>query len=234
MSFGFSVGDIISVGQLALQLYNCLAGNIDEECRTLGASLMSLQRSIKIASEVFSRKSDEDGTLFDTTIRDGVLDELHILKKILNTYLSAYNKYFESANVEKNVRKTKDKWRIIKWGLSHEGVAREIVGSTLLFHITTFQSYIMEVIFQAVFQTDKHVQEGVEKVKDVKDSVVRGFEGVGSEFKTMKERLDKADSRFSELSKEVATAVSERTPTLLNLPVVNIELERLYLSLFEA
>lgn len=35
---------------------------------------------------------------------------------------------------------------------------------------------------------------------------MRGFEGVGSEFKTMKERLDKADSRFSELSKEVATA----------------------------
>lgn len=44
------------------------------------------------------------------------------------------------------------------------------------------------------------------KVKDVKDSVVRGFGVVDSEFKTMNERLDKADSRFSELSKEVATA----------------------------
>jgi hypothetical protein len=52
---------------------------------------------------------------------------------------------------------------------------------------------------QVVFQTDKHVQEGVAKVKDVKDSVMKGFKGVDSEFKAMKKRLDEADSRFSQL-----------------------------------
>lgn len=143
MSFGFSVGDIISVGQLALKLYDCLAGNTDEECRTLGASLMSLQSSIKIASEVFKRKSDEDSTLFSPSRREEIFYELHSLEEILNTYLSAYKKYFESAKVDKHDRTAKDKWTIIKWGLSHEGVAREL-GSTLLCHITAFQSYIME------------------------------------------------------------------------------------------
>ncbi|KAH0614064.1 uncharacterized protein H6S33_005950 [Morchella sextelata] len=197
MSFGFSVGDIISVGQLAAQLYNCLAGDVDEECKKLSNSLMSLQRSIRIASEVFSQQSDGDGTLLSTTIKD-VLYEIHILDGILNTYLSAYNKYFDSAGVDKNDRKIKDKWRIIKWGLSNEGSAREL-GSNLLFHINAFQSYMMEVIFQVVFQTDKHVQEGVAKVKDVKDSVMKGFKGVDSEFKAMKKRLDEADSRFSQL-----------------------------------
>lgn len=227
MSFGFSVGDIISVGQLALKLYDCLAGGGDEECRALGSSLMSLRRSINIASEVFSRESGEE----NTTLNTAIIDELRILGEILNTYLSAYQKYFDSANIDKNDRKFKDKLGIIKWSLTHEGAARELE-STLLFHINAFQSYVLEMILwvnpfrrpepliswssskyhilisrsQTVFRTNKNVQEGVSEVKDVKKSVVRGFEEVDSEFKTMMEKLDKADNRFSQLSEEVANA----------------------------
>ncbi|KAI5851149.1 hypothetical protein DFP73DRAFT_142357 [Morchella snyderi] len=207
MSFGFSVGDIISVGQLAVKLYDCLSGNVDEECRALRSSLMSLQRSINIASEVFSREPGEE----DISLNTAITDELRILGEILNTYLSAYKKYFDSAKIDKNDRKIKDKWGIIKWSLTHEGTARELE-STLLFHINAFQSYVLEMIFQTVFRTNKNVQEGVAEVKDVKKSVVRGFEEVDSEFKTMMEKLDKADSRFSQLSKEVANAVNRPHP----------------------
>lgn len=148
VGFGFSVGDFIAVGSLALQIKNALddSRGSTAEYQALCGTLLSLNRAIHAASFIFFYPPSKASSSLDTSCLNGIGHELDSCKKLMEDFLVASKQYTESLLTVRQGRKFKDEWRKITWSLyGSEDVQK--LQANLQGHLEAFQLYTSAIIW---------------------------------------------------------------------------------------
>jgi hypothetical protein len=143
--FGISIGDFIAVGDLAYRVIRLLQESrgscVDYRC--LISSLSSLNRCLQTTSAVFLGHSFNHGmglNRLDDAVVNGIIHETACVRKLLEDFLIASQKYTESLLPEQLKQSVKGEWRKIKWTLSSTGDVLRL-HRDLQSHIQAFQLY---------------------------------------------------------------------------------------------
>lgn len=135
MSFGYGIGDFLTVAKLAVDIYNALDGRngAAADYRSLCETLLSLSRAIHAASVVFFNPSNSPHDL------DGLCRELECCKKLMNEFLDNYKKYTSSLLGTGSERRLKDTWKKITWSSKTEDVRK--LQANLQGHLSALNVY---------------------------------------------------------------------------------------------
>lgn len=136
--FGFSIGDFIAVGDLALKIAKALdeSRGATADYKSLFEFLLSLNRALQATSAVFLRLESYGNSLFDTAPLNGMRHALGCFKRLIEDFLNASRKYTESLLNGKG--RFKDEWRKTKWCLYNEDEVRKLQ-TKLQGHLGIFQ-----------------------------------------------------------------------------------------------
>lgn len=139
IGLGFSIGDFIAVGDLALKIAKALdeSRGATANYKSLSEFLLSLNRALQATSAVFLRLESYGNSLFDTAPLNRMRHALGCFKRLMEDFLNASRKYTESLLNGKG-RRFKDEWRKIKWCLYNEDEVRKLQ-TKLQGHLGIFQ-----------------------------------------------------------------------------------------------
>jgi hypothetical protein len=114
MSFGFSVGDFIAMGNFAIKTYTCLqdsTGSVADYQR-LNLAFSSLKVTIALVDELLTNNPGSLSPLFVNATK------MHLSEcsALLQNFAEITKKYDTSFSTGGSGSKTKDTWRKLKWG----------------------------------------------------------------------------------------------------------------------
>lgn len=118
--FGFSIGDIIAVGDLARRVAKALdeSRGATAEIKSLCQLLFSLDRSLEVASAIFlySSRSTHSNSTIDTGPLNGMRHEVECCKRLMEEFLDSSKKYTGTL-INGQGSRLKQEWKKISWCL---------------------------------------------------------------------------------------------------------------------
>lgn len=146
VGFGFSIGDILAVGDLARKIVQALdeSRGAPADYKSLCELLLSLHRSLHAVSAIFFYPALGNGSIPDPALLNGIRYELGCCKQLMDEFLVSSRKYTESLLNGRPGKRFKDEWRKITWSL-YKAEDIQKLQTRLQGHITAFQLYSFAV-----------------------------------------------------------------------------------------
>lgn len=137
MSFGFSVGDFLSVGSLAYRIITALGDSRGSKAEYKGliSVLSSLQHTVNIVSTHFIGLVNSGGV--DAALCNGIKHQLGLCTAAMEEFLHSSQKYTESLLPNDRRMNFRDEFRKITWCLFKKDDVQKL-HSTLERHIQAF------------------------------------------------------------------------------------------------
>lgn len=148
VGFGFSIGDVIAVGELARKIVRALdeSRGATADFKSLSNLLLSLNNALQAVSGTFlgfASNRNSSSLVLDSASFNGIHHELECCKRLIEEFLLTSRKYTESL-LGRERWWFKDVWRKITWVLNPQDVQN--LQRRLQGHLNTLQLYATTII----------------------------------------------------------------------------------------